>query len=311
MINTNISDSSLTEAFLGFIDQIHEEVSRTAPIIDVERPIQVSVPTTEYPYANISEKEPLNDKIPENSETILIDSSTSRFSSAIWYKKVQEQIVTIAGLGGIGSWVSLLISRMKPQTIILYDFDDVEEVNMSGQLYSLNDIKKSKVTAMTYMMHDYSGYHNIIGYRDRFTKDSSATDIMICGFDNMVARKDFFTSWNEYIKIKPESERKHCLFIDARLAAEEFQVLCLRGDDTYNIAKYERDWLFTDREADNTICSYKQTTFMANMVGSVITNLFVNFCANDLEGDEKPILYRDLPFLTTYDASMMMFNTTN
>ena len=73
--------------------------------------------------------------------------------------------------------------------------------------------------------------------------------------------------------------------------------------------RYERDWLFSDDEADATLCSYKQTTFMANMIGSIMTNLFVNFCANDLEGDEKPMIDRSLPFLTSYDASLMMFTT--
>lgn len=73
--------------------------------------------------------------------------------------------------------------------------------------------------------------------------------------------------------------------------------------------RYEKDWLFSDEEAETTLCSYKQTSFMANMIGSIITNLFVNFCANDIEGDSKPMIERDLPFLTEYNATMMMFNT--
>lgn len=93
------------------------------------------------------------------------------------------------------------------------------------------------------------------------------------------------------------------------MAAEELQVLCIRGDDPYNMDRYSREWLFSDSQADSTQCSYKQTTFMANMIGSIIVNLFVNFCANDIEGENAPAIERDLPFLTTYDASMMMFTT--
>ena len=103
----------------------------------------------------------------------------------------------------------------------------------------------------------------------------------------------------------PIEERKNCLFIDGRLAAEEFQVLCIKGDDTYNIKRYNKEFLFSDREADETICSYKQTTFMANMIASVMVNLFVNFVANQCE----PLIDRDLPFYTDYNAENMFYKT--
>lgn len=268
----------------------------------------------EYPYAghyarNTSSS--FKDKLPENSKTISTELNTSRFSSAIWYNKVQEKVITIAGLGGIGSYVYYLLTRMQPSFITIYDPDVVEAVNMSGQLYSKEDLGKYKTQAMLDMAHNYSNYYKTSAFAEPFTSISSATSIMICGFDNMEARKVFFNSWRKYVELRPASEQKHCLFIDGRLAAEEFQVFCIRGDDKYNINRYANEFLFSDSEADETICSYKQTSFMANMIGSIIINLFVNFCANDLEDEEKPLLERDLPFLTTYDASSMMFITNH
>lgn len=268
----------------------------------------------EYPYAepyarNTSAS--FKDKLPENSKTISTELNTSRFSSAIWYNKVQEKVITVAGLGGIGSYVYYLLTRMQPSFITIYDPDVVEAVNMSGQLYSKEDLSKSKTQAMLDMAHNYSNYYRTCAFAEPFTSTSPATSIMICGFDNMEARKTFFNSWRKYVELKPDSEQKHCLFIDGRLAAEEFQVFCIRGDDKYNINRYANEFLFSDSEADETICSYKQTSFMANMIGSIIINLFVNFCANDLKDEEKPLLERDLPFLTTYDASSMMFITNH
>ena len=87
------------------------------------------------------------------------------------------------------------------------------------------------------------------------------------------------------------------------MAAEEFQVFCIQGNDIRAMELYEKEWLFDDSEAEETLCSYKQTTFMANMIGSIIVNLFVNFVANECE----PLFPRDVPFLTTYDASNMYF----
>ena len=207
------------------------------------------------------------------------------------------------------SYVAFLLSRLRPYKIIMYDDDTVEEANISGQLYKMNDIGKHKTRAITDMIYAYSNFHGILAYTERFEVISEATDIMICGFDNMEARRVFYMKWSHRVRTLPEGERKHCLFIDGRLAAEELQVLCIRGDDTYNMSRYKNEWLFSDSEADPTQCSYKQTTFMANMIGSIIVNLFVNFCANDIEDEEAPAIERDLPFLTTYDASMMMFTT--
>jgi hypothetical protein len=130
---------------------------------------------------------------------------------------------------------------------------------------------------------------------------------MICGFDNMAARKLFFMKWTEHVYNKPETERKHCLFIDGRLAAEELQVLAFTGDNEWAINEYRSKFLFSDEEADTTVCSYKQTTYMANLIGSLMVNIFVNFVANEVAGWDD----RDVPFFTSYDGLTMFFKTQN
>lgn len=244
-------------------------------------------------------------EIPTNSATLLVDEATSRFSSAIWYENIQKKTVTLAGVGGIGSYVGFLLARMKPAFMFIYDDDIVEAVNMSGQLYGQSDLGRPKVSALAGMIRNYAGYGDVFAMTERFTNESEASDIMICGFDNMAARRLFFNKWVNHVQSKPEEERKNCLFIDGRLAAEEFQILCIKGDDEYNINRYNNEFLFSDAEADETICSYKQTTFCANMIASYMVNLFVNFCANQCE----PIIDRDLPFLTTYNAETMYLKT--
>lgn len=249
--------------------------------------------------------EDAHQEIPPNSATLLVDEATSRFSSAIWYENIQKKTVILAGVGGIGSYVGFLLARMKPAFMFIYDDDIVEAVNMSGQLYGQSDLGRPKVSALAGMIRNYAGYGGVFAMTERFTDESEASDIMICGFDNMAARRLFFNKWVNHVQSKPEEERKNCLFIDGRLAAEEFQILCIKGDDEYNINRYNDEFLFSDAEADVTICSYKQTTFCANMIASYMVNLFVNFCANQCE----PIIDRDLPFLTTYNAETMYLKT--
>lgn len=260
-------------------------------------------PFAEQPTPEPEPEDNVPEEIPVNSNSVLISEETSRFSGAIWFDNIQTKTITLAGVGGIGSYVAFLLSRLHPQTLYLYDDDIVEAGNMSGQLYSANDIGQHKVNAIASMISDYSNYYDYVTYADRFVEISGATNIMICGFDNMEARKIFYNSWKSLVATLPEEERKTCLFIDGRLAAESFQVLCIKGDDVHSMKKYEQEFLFHDSEAEETICSYKQTTFMANMIASVMVNLFVNFCANEC----NPLIPRDLPFFTEYSADTMYF----
>lgn len=246
----------------------------------------------------------VEDEIPKNSETLLISEETSRFNSAIWFDKTRKQDVTIAGLGGIGSYVVFMLSRLDVNTMTLYDPDIVERVNLSGQLYNSNQIGDYKVDAAANMIANYSNYYNFVAKHEKLDENSMISKVTICGFDNMKARKDAFRNWTNFVARLPEEERGECLFIDGRLAAEELQVFCIKGDDTDGERRYE-PYLFSDSQAAPTVCNYKQTTFMANMIGSIIVNLFINFVANQC----NPLIDRDLPFYTEYNAETMYFKT--
>ena len=94
--------------------------------------------------------------IPPNSGSLLVDEATSRFSGAIWYSAIQSKTITLAGVGGIGSYVGFLLARLKPDRLYLYDSDVVEQANMSGQLYGSNDLGQGKVYALHNMMQQYA-----------------------------------------------------------------------------------------------------------------------------------------------------------
>ena len=311
IINDDLEDSSnqvyhVTVRRNGLYNRYWvNEYWHTQLLAAANTPIEESILNPEEEAMLEAALEEEHHEIPINSATITVDETTSRFSGAIWYEQIKKQIVTLAGVGGIGSYVGFLLGRFKPERLIIYDPDKVEAVNMSGQLYGKNDLGSYKGVALANMVKNYADYYNMVIHAERFTTESEATDIMICGFDNMEARKLFYNKWKSHISGKTEEEKAKCLFIDGRLAAEEFQVLSIQGNDNRAMAEYEDKWLFNDAEAEETICSYKQTTFMANMIASVMVNIFVNFIANQC----GPIIDRDVPFFISYDASTMFTKT--
>lgn len=241
--------------------------------------------------------------IPENSSTILTSDVGSRFSGALWFDKIKNQEVILAGVGGIGSHLGFLLSRFQVKRIFLYDTDAVDESNMSGQLYSRADIRRYKVDALSTIMESYSDFYSVVANRKMFTSSCASCNIMMCGFDNMEARKVFYNVWRDRVRYSPV--KSQCLFIDGRLAAEEFQVFSIQGNDERAMKEYESRWLFDDSEAEETLCSYKQTTYMATMIASVMANVFVNFVTNMCH----PVVERDVPFMISYDGTTMFTKT--
>lgn len=235
--------------------------------------------------------------IEENQNSESNEDTTARFNSANWLEAVQQSTILIAGVGGIGSWLALLMSRMRPRNILLMDNDTVELVNMSGQLYRSSDIGNLKVDSIAKTIGEYSSFYNIMSIGSLFTEESEAYDIMICGFDNMEARKLYFKKWFDRVKSKPINERHKCIFIDGRLNAEKFQVLSILGDDYYSMKKYISDFLFDDGEVEDAVCSFKQTTYCAAMIASFMCNTFINFVCHSVA---RPVL-----FFQEYDAETM------
>lgn len=281
----------------SILDDIDAIIARAMTEVGAEP--STSTPPASWEYETVTPVE--NPVIPPRVNSAVVDEATSRFSGAIWYDKIQKQKVILAGVGGIGSFVAFLLGRLHITNLTIYDDDIVEAANMSGQLYGRRDIGRYKADSISSFITEYTGLGNITSLSERFTEDSVPGPIMICGFDNMEARKVFFNSWLSYVNSLSEEYKEGCLFIDGRLAAEELQVLCIKGTDSYSIDRYKSEYLFTDSEADATVCSYKQTTFMANMIGSIMCNLFVNFIANQC----NPLIPRDLPFFTEYSAETM------
>lgn len=239
----------------------------------------------------------------KNPEYHGFEAAVSRFSGASWFQFVCSQRLLVAGVGGIGSWLAFMLSRLSPREIILVDDDQFSVENMAGQLCSSDDLGANKVAAVSNMIRRYSSFYSIDSYCDRVASSTRLPNIVFTGFDNMEARRATYIAWKRSMEARYLPQE--CLLIDGRLSAETLQIFCLTGDVPAYLKDYEENWLFTDDEADSTVCSYKQTSYCANLIASLMTNLFVNWCTNKC----NPIIDRALPFMTEYSAEQMYLKT--
>nr|DAW35356.1 MAG TPA: E1 enzyme family protein [Caudoviricetes sp.] len=233
------------------------------------------------------------------------NDASVRFNSAEWFNAVQHN-VTLIGAGGLGSNIAVSLSRLLGNKILeIYDPDYIEYKNLAGQNFGVTDVGYAKASVVAVQCANFNPSINAIQYLNRFEgfNNLCTPKATITGLDNMASRSYVYYKWKE--KIDKSADDDHVILIDARLSAETWQVFCVTSDNKKAQEEYETKWLFTDEEADEGICTYKQTAFAAQMCASFVTNLYVNFCTNCIKKQDEPTR-RFLPFMTEYDATQMI-----
>lgn len=187
---------------------------------DLERLDRVIEELDETESNTSSERKELS-KINEDQFNLDVDESRIRFSSATWFDKIQSFDITLGGCGGIGSYVAYLLARLNPYRVALFDNDRVERVNMAGQMFSNDDIGVMKVNALANKMVSYANYHGYVAIPERITRLTNVSNVLLCGFDNMSARKISFERWlNKVEELSIEEDKSKynsSIFIDGRI----------------------------------------------------------------------------------------------
>ena len=228
-----------------------------------------------------------------------IDVTKSRFRDASWFGNIETLTtpIVVGGAGGIGSWLTLFLGRMLSDSyLFLYDFDNVEEVNIAGQMFSKQHIGMSKVHAVQDIIGNFTEYGSLSAQNEKYDENSLKSPIMFSCFDNMKARKIMFKNW-----MSEAPKHENAVFIDGRLLAEQLQVFFVTLETA---ERYEKEFLFDDSEVEDANCSYKQTSHFAAIIAARMVQGFTNWLIKDEA--EVPFYYEEIGslFLTkAYDGN--------
>lgn len=216
----------------------------------------------------------------------------------------QQQTIMMIGVGGIGSWTALSLSRIMHK-LYLVDDDMVDETNVQGgQMYRQSDIGHYKVQAVQQICRDFGCVNSISCLATKWDEGLGMTDICITGLDNMAARKQIYEAWKQ--RVNSSNAASKCLFIDGRMAGELYEIFTLQGDKPEQFEEYEK-WLFEDSEVEDLDCTMKQTTFVAMGIASAITSTLCNFLANK----KSEMEYKEVPFHQRFYVPALQYDTRN
>lgn len=109
------------------------------------------------------------------------------------HKRMKESKVGIAGLGGLGSAVSIALARMGIGTLILVDFDIVEPSNLNRQHYFIEHVGMAKTDAMAKILASVNPYiqvntHRVIISKKNIHQLFREADIIVECFDRAEAK---------------------------------------------------------------------------------------------------------------------------
>lgn len=187
-----------------------------------------------------------------------------------FFQEAQNTSVLQVGAGGIGSWLAFLLVSSGIKGLIIYDDDKVEEHNVGGQFYNLNQKDNYKVNSLRGNILLYSQNSYIKPMVAKWTPVSIKSPIMISCVDNMKTRKEMFEAW-------VEMEEKE-LFMDGRLGPQNYEVYTVYPNEE-SINAY-RDTLFDDSELEDLPCTTKATKYMAFGIASAMCSTLMNYLSN-------------------------------
>jgi len=109
------------------------------------------------------------------------------------HARLKKATVGIAGLGGLGSAVTIALARVGIGTLILVDFDLVEPSNLNRQHYAVGDIGLAKSDAMGRILEEINPYLNIVTHkvildRNNIPQLFQSADIVVECFDRPEAK---------------------------------------------------------------------------------------------------------------------------
>lgn len=251
------------------------------------------------------ENNQINNSLLEEIKEEEIVTKSSRFEDAIWKSTMTDEVCCIiGGVGNIGSWLTLFLSRLD-STISVVDPDVIEIQNIGGQLYPESYVGRNKVNSIKELSIFLGGGKQIYPIKGFIHNDTpsvlGSVDIskniilLFSCFDNMKARRNMFAIYKVLL-----NSSKTVFLIDGRSQAEYYQIFTVT-ENTKEL--YEEKYLFSDEEASDAPCNYKSTTHCGAQLASNMLAIALNLITNLKLGHE----INTVPFFTEVNLKLMDF----
>ena len=194
-----------------------------------------------------------------------------------WFDLIYKRDIMIIGAGGIGSHVAVALSRTGAK-LYIYD-DDKFEGHNGGQVMFREDVGISKTEAIRSTIAGYSQDCEVEIF-GKYTRGSETCNIVICGPDDIEARRMAFEKWAAYVRGLSTADRSYCFFQDGRLLAEQYRIFNIPGSSEHQMQRYYDNFLKGTRKPYVPKCTASQTEYAARMISGRMVGYLTNWLTN-------------------------------
>lgn len=109
------------------------------------------------------------------------------------HDRVKNASVAVAGLGGLGSHIAVMLARTGVGRLLLVDFDTVEPSNLNRQCYDISHLGMEKTAAMKAQLRQINPYITVETVTVRVTEENAPElfrdcDVLCEAFDDPAAK---------------------------------------------------------------------------------------------------------------------------
>ncbi len=178
--------------------------------------------------------------------------------------------VRIIGVGSVGSYVALFLTKMGVREIEVQDGDAVSSHNTPASLYRHEDMGLLKVHALATQVKQLTGV-KLKTIPDMYAGEPlSHMDVIVC-VDSMAARK---LVW-EQVKMRPTIQ----LLCDTRVRAWFLDVFAIAPCNPEDVKLYEEAY-FTDEKTDRPTCGAHGIVPVSVRAAQVVVSNLAQFWQN-------------------------------
>lgn len=164
--------------------------------------------------------------------------------------------VSVVGVGAVGRNVAVQLASVGVKAIDLFDFDEVDESNVTTQGYWTEQVGMPKVEAAEEAVLQVDPEIVVVKHNDRWRSKDRLKGVVFCCVDNMDSRKMIFEG----------VQRTASFFCDGRM--QGLAAYCYPFAKEY-FHKYLDTW-HPQEESEPGRCTARSTLFVASFLASAM-----------------------------------------
>lgn len=180
-------------------------------------------------------------------------------------KNLEE--VTIIGAGGVGSALILSAAIMGFRKIHVWDYDVLEEHNLSTTMYPQQYLGTSKTEASKKLVEYFGCEHTEIIEHGEYSIMDGLTPCVMMAPDNMEVRKIVYRNWAR--------NPRRTVLVDGRMGALSMDIHTATPMRDFYLEKWK-----SSKDIPDLPCTAKHTIFTANIIAGLMLSQVYNVLHN-------------------------------